>query len=77
MAVRVRRVVIPIPTLPGTLSTGMKRDSQASTWRYMVIVITEEVILETISPQTQWRGYKFEQYGNQSDESDAAIEQEG
>ena len=31
MAVRVRRVVMPMPTLPGTDSAGMKRDSQART----------------------------------------------
>ena len=33
IAVRVRSVVIPIPTLPGTDSAGMKRDSQARIWR--------------------------------------------
>ena len=31
MAVRVRRVVMPIPTLPGTDSGGTNRDSQPST----------------------------------------------
>ena len=31
MAVRVRRVVIPMPTLPGTDSGGMKRESQPRT----------------------------------------------
>ena len=33
IAVRVRRVVIPIPTLPGTDSAGINRDSQARTCR--------------------------------------------
>ena len=32
IAVRVRRVVIPIPTLPGTDSAGINRDSQPRTW---------------------------------------------
>ena len=31
MAVRVRRVVMPMPTLPGTDSAGTNSDSQAST----------------------------------------------
>ena len=39
MAVTVRRVVIPMPTLPAIESGGMKRDSQASTWRRMMTKI--------------------------------------
>ena len=35
MAVSVRRVVIPIPTLPGTDSAEINRDSQARTWTMM------------------------------------------
>ena len=38
IAVRVSRVVMPIPTLPGTDSGGMKSDSQASTWKIMLII---------------------------------------
>ena len=38
MVVTVRRVVIPMPTLPAIESGGMKRDSQASTWRRMMMI---------------------------------------
>ena len=49
IAVRVRRVVIPIPTLPGTDSAGMKSDSQARIWRKIMILM---MIQKTYSPQT-------------------------
>ena len=35
MAVRVSRVVMPIPTLPGTDSTEMNKDIQASVWNVL------------------------------------------
>ena len=48
MAVRVRRVVIPIPTLPGTDSGGMKRESQARTWKKMMKrMMSRKMILTT------------------------------
>merc|ERR1719206_1545225 len=39
IAVRVRRVVIPIPTLPGTDSAEINRDSQASILTKMMIMM--------------------------------------
>ena len=38
MVVTVSRVVIPMPTLAGIDSGGIKRDSQASTWRRRMMI---------------------------------------
>ena len=59
IAVSVRRVVIPIPTLPGTDSAGMNRESQASTWRRNMMMMM--MILKTCSPQRQQKECKSEQ----------------
>ena len=66
IAVRVRRVVIPIPTLPGTDSAGMKRESQASTWRRKMMMLIMMMILKTFSPQRLQKECKSEQCDNLS-----------
>ena len=65
IAARVRRVVIPMPTLPGTDFAGMKRDSQARICR--IVMMVRMMTLETCSPQTLWRVSMSAQCGNQSD----------
>ena len=70
---RVRRVVIPIPTLPGTDSAEINRDSQARTWTMMnVMMMMNMMMMKTYSPQTQQRVYRSGLYGNQSAWLDAA-----
>ena len=66
IAVRVRRVVIPIPTLPGTDSAGMNMESQAITWRRKMMIRVMMMILKTCPPQRLQKECKSEQCDNLS-----------
>ena len=57
IAVRVRRVVIPIPTLPGTDSAEINRDSQARILTMTMMMMTI-ILIKTYSPQTQQKVYR-------------------
>ena len=63
---RVRRVVIPIPTLPGTDSAEMNSDSQARILTMMNMMIIMMMIKKTYSPQIQQKVYMSGLYDNQS-----------
>jgi len=67
IAVRVRRVVIPIPTLPGTDSAEINRDSQASILtKIMMMMMMIMMMQKTYSPQTQQKVYMSGLHDNQS-----------
>ena len=72
MAVRVSRVVMPIPTLPGTDSTEMNKDIQASVWNLLELNSCKPTKIKSWVNilQRLWMVCRSEQCGSQYDGSD-------